>query len=96
VPIEDPAALRTKGVLYVLADSSPLSFYSPRAGRPPPARAARADTRRLPSTSIPDRGLAARRRRLFDLADAFYAPCSTAIRACAAPARASRIWRLNP
>jgi hypothetical protein len=91
VPIEDAAALRAKGVLYVLADSSPLAFYSPG---PSPAQLAQLEQHATLAFDVDpvEPGAAP---PVFDLADAFYAPLQHAS-SMSRPGPRIRIWRLNP
>jgi hypothetical protein len=91
VPIEDPAVLRLKGVLYVLADSSPLSFYSPGPSAAQLALLEQHGTLEFDVDPI-EAGAAP---PVFDLADAFYAPLQHAS-SMSRPGPRIRIWRLNP
>ena len=91
VPIEDPAALRAKGIEYVLADTSPLAFYSPG---PTPAQLARleqAATLEFDVDPIDSDGPPP----VFDMADAFYTPLQHAS-SMSRPGPRIRIWRLKP
>lgn len=90
VPLEDLAALRAKGVLYVLADSSPLSFYSP--GPSPEQLAQLAHDATLAFDVDPIEASAA--PPVFDLADAFYVPLQHAS-SMSRPGPRIRIWNLR-
>ena len=91
VPIEDVAALRAKGVHYVLADTSPLSFYSPG---PTEAQLAELEQNATLAFDVDpiEPGAA---RPVFDMADAFYAPLQHTS-SMSRPGPRIRIWRLNP
>jgi len=91
VPIEDPAALRAKGIEYVVADTSPLSFYSPGPTPEQLRMLAQDATLELDLDPIDPTGPAP----VFDLADAFYAPLQHAS-SMSRPGPRVRIWRLKP
>jgi hypothetical protein len=91
VPIEDPELLRAQGVDYVLADTSPLAFYSPGPNAAQLAQLERDaklvfDENPIEPNEPPP---------VFDLADAFYAPLQHAS-SMSRPGPRIRIWRLNP
>ena len=91
VPIEDVATLRGKGVRLVIADTSPLAFYSPG---PTPAQLA--DLERNATLALDlDPHDADGPAPVFDLADAFYAPLQHAS-SMSRPGPRIRIWRIDP
>ncbi len=91
VPMQDLAALRAKDVFWVIADSLPPIFWSPR-----PSDAALAELN-SGATLMFDlnpvrKGAPA---PVFDEEDAFYAPIQH-ISSMERPGPRIRIWRLNP
>lgn len=91
VPIEDLAALRAKGIQFVLADTSPLSFYSPGPNAAQLAQLEEGATLELDLDPIDPEGPAP----VFDMADAFYAPLQHAS-SMSRPGPRIRIWRIEP
>lgn len=90
-PIEDVATLRAKGIRLVVADTSPLAFYSPG---PTPEQLADLDRNAalaLDLNPIDPEAPAP----VFDLADAFYAPLQHAS-SMSRPGPRIRIWRVDP
>jgi hypothetical protein len=90
-PIEDLATLRAKGIEYVLADTSPLSFYSPGPAPEQLAELAQGARLAFDVDPIDADGPAP----VFDMADAFYAPLQHAS-SMSRPGPRIRIWRLDP
>lgn len=90
-PIEDVSTMRAKGIRFVVADTSPLEFYS---HGPTPEQLAELEKNATlvldldpidPGAPTP----------VFDLADAFYAPLQHAS-SMSRPGPRLRIWRIDP
>ncbi|MBM4246400.1 MAG: phospholipid carrier-dependent glycosyltransferase [Deltaproteobacteria bacterium] len=90
-PIEDVATLRAKGIRLVVADTSPLAFYSPG---PTPEQLADLDRNAALELDLNPIGPEAP-APVFDLADAFYAPLQHAS-SMSRPGPRIRIWRIDP
>lgn len=90
VPLEDVAALRAKGVRFVLADTSPLSFYS----RGPDAGQLRQLEEQATVVFDVDPIESGTPPPVFDMADAFYAPLQHAS-SMRRPGPRIRIWRID-
>lgn len=90
VPIEDVATLRAKGVRFVVADTSPLEFYS---HGPTPEQLA--DLEKNAKLVLDEDPVDADGPPpVFDLADAFYAPLQHAS-SMSRPGPRIRIWRID-
>lgn len=90
-PIEDVATMRSKGIHFVVADTSPLEFYS--HGPTPEQLAELEKNAQLVLDLNPiDADAPA---PVFDLADAFYAPLQHAS-SMSRPGPRLRIWRIDP
>ena len=91
MPIEDVATLRAKGVRFVVADTSPLEFYS---HGPTPEQLADLEKNAklvLDEDPVDPDGPPP----VFDMADAFYAPLQHAS-SMSRPGPRIRIWRIDP
>lgn len=90
-PIEDVATLRAKGIRFVIADTSPLAFYSIGPTPEQLADLERNATLALDLNPHDEDGPAP----VFDLADAFYAPLQHAS-SMSRPGPRIRVWRIAP
>ncbi|MEW6268589.1 MAG: glycosyltransferase family 39 protein [Thermodesulfobacteriota bacterium] len=91
IEIEEVASLRANGVRFVIADSSPLSFYSP-GPTPAQLRDLERNARLVLDLDPSDPGGSP--PPVFDMADAFYAPLQHAS-SMKRPGPRIRIWQID-